>query len=187
MIDMADTSLQTKLIGPISSNTARSHLNESTRSARPIEFARSFMDLGEEKLLDTIKFWTASVGDYLNEYFETDVIKAHMAGSGIIGTALGVYSPGTAYVLLHHYMGDVDGNVGAWGFARGGMGAIADALQRPSNLTAGKLSATPTSMKSSSRTAAQPVSRSKMARNIAHRLCFEPGSETYLPGYHQSV
>ena len=53
-----------------------------------------------------------------------------MAGSGIIGTALGVYSPGTAYVLLHHYMGDVDGNVGAWGFARGGMGAFADALSK---------------------------------------------------------
>jgi phytoene dehydrogenase-like protein len=53
-----------------------------------------------------------------------------MAGSGIIGTALGVYSPGTAYVLLHHYMGDVDGNVGAWGFARGGMGAIASSLSK---------------------------------------------------------
>ena len=51
-----------------------------------------------------------------------------MAGSGIIGTALGVYSPGTAYVLLHHYMGDVDGNIGAWGFARGGMGSVANAL-----------------------------------------------------------
>ena len=58
------------------------------------------------------------------------MLKAHLAGSGIIGTALGVYSPGTAYVLLHHYMGDVDGNVGAWGFARGGMGAVADALSK---------------------------------------------------------
>ena len=48
--------------------------------------------MGEERLLDTIKFWTTSVGDYLNEYFETDVIKAQHAGSGIIGTALGVYS-----------------------------------------------------------------------------------------------
>ena len=95
-----------------------------------LEFARSFMALGEEKLLDTIKFWTGSVGDYLDQYFETDVIKAHIAGSGIIGTALGVYSPGTAYVLLHHYMGDVDGNVGAWGFARGGMGAIANSLSK---------------------------------------------------------
>jgi len=51
-----------------------------------------------------------------------------MASSGIIGSAMGVMSPGTAYVLLHHAMGDVDGNVGAWGFARGGMGAIANAM-----------------------------------------------------------
>ena len=65
---------------------------------------------------------------YLNEYFESDVVKAAFAGSGIIGTALGVQSPGTAYVLLHHYMGDVDGQMGAWGFARGGMGAVSKAL-----------------------------------------------------------
>ncbi len=93
-----------------------------------LELAESFTDMGNEGLLDTLRFWTMSIGDYLDEYFETDLIKAHMAGSGIIGTALGVYSPGTAYVLLHHYMGDVDGSVGAWGFARGGMGAVADAL-----------------------------------------------------------
>ena len=48
--------------------------------------------------------------------------------SGIIGTALGPMSPGTAYVLLHHYMGEVDGSIGAWGFARGGMGAVTQAL-----------------------------------------------------------
>jgi len=127
----ADTSLQTKLIRPYLMRTPPDPTSMKPRDLRDLlEFARSFMDLGEEKLLDTIKFWTASVGDYLHEYFETDVIKAHMAGSGIIGTALGVYSPGTAYVLLHHYMGDVDGNVGAWGFARGGMGAIADALSK---------------------------------------------------------
>src|SRR6185437_6574195 len=52
----------------------------------------------------------------------------HLAGSSIIGTALGPRSPGTAYVLLHHYMGSIDGTVGAWGFARGGMGAITQAL-----------------------------------------------------------
>jgi hypothetical protein len=46
----------------------------------------------------------------------------------IIGAALGVYSPGSAYILLHHVMGDVDGNIGAWGLARGGMGAISNAI-----------------------------------------------------------
>ena len=75
-------------------------------------------------MYDMIRFWTMSISDFLDEYFETDVIKAYLAVSGIIGTALGPMSPGTAYVLLHHYMGEVDGNVGAWGYARGGMGAI---------------------------------------------------------------
>ncbi|MDF1727034.1 MAG: NAD(P)/FAD-dependent oxidoreductase [Sulfitobacter sp.] len=84
--------------------------------------------LGARELGETIRFWTMSIGDFLDEHFENDLIKAHLAGSGIIGTGLGVYSPGTAYVLLHHYMGDVDGAIGAWGFARGGMGAISAAL-----------------------------------------------------------
>ena len=69
-----------------------------------------------------------SIADFLGEYFESDLIKAHLSGSGIIGSAMGVYSPGTAYVLLHHYMGDVDGSIGAWGFARGGMGAVSNAI-----------------------------------------------------------
>jgi phytoene dehydrogenase-like protein len=51
-----------------------------------------------------------------------------MSASGIIGTFLGPRSPGTAYVLLHHYMGEIDGAFRAWGFARGGTGAIADAI-----------------------------------------------------------
>jgi len=87
-----------------------------------------FMEMGEDRMYETIRFWTMSVAEYLGEYFETDVIKASLSGSGIIGTALGVHSPGTAYVLLHHYMGDVDGNVGTWGFARGGMGAVSNSI-----------------------------------------------------------
>jgi phytoene dehydrogenase-like protein len=69
-----------------------------------------------------------SIAEYLEEYFESDVILAHFSGGSIIGTGLGVYSPGTAYVLLHHAMGDVDGNIGSWGFARGGMGSVAKAI-----------------------------------------------------------
>jgi phytoene dehydrogenase-like protein len=87
-----------------------------------------FLEMGEERMYETIRFWTMSVAEYLDEYFETDVIKTALSASGIIGTALGIHSPGTAYVLLHHYMGDVDGNVGSWGFARGGMGSVASAI-----------------------------------------------------------
>jgi phytoene dehydrogenase-like protein len=87
-----------------------------------------FHGLGDARMHDTIRFWTMSAADFLDEYFEGDLIKATMAGSSIIGTALGPRSPGTAYVLLHHYMGDLDDAVGAWGFARGGMGAVTAAM-----------------------------------------------------------
>jgi phytoene dehydrogenase-like protein len=93
-----------------------------------LTIGKKFMAMGEDRMYETIRFWTMSVSEYLDEYFETDVIKAAFSGSGIIGTALGVHSPGTAYVLLHHYMGDVDGNVGSWGYARGGMGGVANAI-----------------------------------------------------------
>jgi phytoene dehydrogenase-like protein len=56
------------------------------------------------------------------------VLKATMSASGIIGTFLGVRSPGTAYVLLHHYMGEIDGAFRSWGLARGGTGAISNAI-----------------------------------------------------------
>ena len=93
-----------------------------------MHIGRKFWEMGEDRMYDTLRFWTMSVAEYLDEYFETDVIKAALSGSGIIGTALGIHSPGTAYVLLHHYMGDVDGNVGSWGYARGGMGAVSKAI-----------------------------------------------------------
>ena len=90
--------------------------------------AKKFGGLTPAEMAETVRFWTMSISDFLDEYFETDVVKAMLAISGIIGTALGPMSPGTAYVLLHHYMGEVDGSTGAWGYARGGMGAVTKAL-----------------------------------------------------------
>jgi phytoene dehydrogenase-like protein len=90
---------------------------------------RKMFGLSEMAMYDMIRFWTMSISDFLDEYFEHPTVKAYQAVASIIGTALGPMSPGTAYVLLHHAMGDVDGNVGAWGFARGGMGAITRALR----------------------------------------------------------
>ena len=90
--------------------------------------AKQLWRLGEREIYEYIRFFTMSAADFLDDYFENDLIKAAMASPGIIGTALGVYSPGSSYILLHHVMGDVDGNIGAWGLARGGMGAISHAL-----------------------------------------------------------
>ena len=99
------------------------------RDIRELLFlAKEFWALGERELYEYVRFFTMSAAEFLEDYFENDLVKAAMAAPGIIGTALGVYSPGSAYILLHHVMGDVDGNVGAWGLARGGMGAISGAL-----------------------------------------------------------
>ena len=89
---------------------------------------RRFKDLNGEDKYNQVQLMTMSAVDFLDQWFETDVLKATMSASGIIGTLLGVRSPGTAYVLLHHYMGEIDGAFRAWGFARGGTGAISNAI-----------------------------------------------------------
>ena len=75
-----------------------------------------------------VQLMTMSASDFLDRWFDTDVLKATMAASGIIGTFLGVRSPGTAYVLLHHYMGEIDGAFRSWGLPRGGTGAVSNAI-----------------------------------------------------------
>ena len=70
---------------------------------------KQFWSLGEKELYEYVRFFTMSAAEYLDDYFENDLIKAAMASPGIIGTALGVESPGSSYILLHHVMGDVDG------------------------------------------------------------------------------
>src|SRR2546426_1469138 len=87
-----------------------------------------FHDLGEKLFYEMTKLMTMSSADFLDGWFETDALKATMSSSGIIGTFMGPRSPGTAYVLLHHYMGELDGAFRSWGFARGGTGAISNAI-----------------------------------------------------------
>jgi phytoene dehydrogenase-like protein len=124
-----DTMRQCRFIRGMLMRTPPDPTSFKPRDLRELAYlGRQFAKLGEEVIHDTIRFYTMSIADYLREYFEHPVVQANFAGSGIIGTALGVQSPGTAYVLLHHYMGDVDGQAGAWGFARGGMGAVSGAL-----------------------------------------------------------
>lgn len=124
-----DVTRQCRFIQPLLMRTAPDPFSFKPRDVQELLFlARKFGDYSAHDLAQTMRFWTMSISDFLDEYFEMDVIKAYLAISGIIGTALGPMSPGTAYVLLHHYMGEVDGSVGAWGFARGGMGAISKAL-----------------------------------------------------------
>jgi phytoene dehydrogenase-like protein len=87
-----------------------------------------FRSLGNERFHALHKLMTMSSADYLDEWFEFDPLKATKSASGIIGTFLGPRSPGSAYVLLHHYMGEIDGAFRAWGFQKGGTGAISNAI-----------------------------------------------------------
>ncbi len=124
-----DVTRQCRFIQPLLMRTPPDPFSFKPRDIGELLFlAKRFGTFSPADMAATLRFWTMSISDFLDEYFETDVVKAYLALSGIIGTALGPMSPGTAYVLLHHYMGEVDGSVGAWGYARGGMGAISRAL-----------------------------------------------------------
>ena len=99
------------------------------RELRKLIFlVQRFRQLSPQDRYNQLQLMTMSAADFLDQWFETDVLKATMAASGIIGTFLGVRSPGTAYVLLHHYMGEIDGAFRSWGLARGGTGAISNAI-----------------------------------------------------------
>ncbi|HEU4526671.1 MAG TPA: NAD(P)/FAD-dependent oxidoreductase [Actinomycetota bacterium] len=79
---------------------------------------------------DITQLFTMSAADLLSRWFEHPVIKGAQSVNGVIGTWFGPFSPGSAYVLAHHSVGDLgDGVLAGWGFAEGGMGAVADAIR----------------------------------------------------------
>src|SRR3990170_3450341 len=87
--------------------------------------------LGVRGVGDATKLFSMSVSDLLDEWFESDEIKGMLTVNGVIGTWAGPDEPGTAYVMLHHSIGDVgDGHLGSWGFQQGGMGAVSDSIRR---------------------------------------------------------
>ena len=90
--------------------------------------ARQFLNLEPEHLHTLARLMTMSSADFVGRWFESEPLLGTLSASGIIGTFMGPRSPGTAYVLLHHYMGEIDGAFRAWGFAKGGTGGIAEAI-----------------------------------------------------------
>lgn len=93
-----------------------------------LSIGKRFRGMRAHDRINQVQLLTMSAVDFLDQWFETDVLKATMSASGIIGTFLGVRSPGTAYVLLHHYMGEIDGAFRSWGLSRGGTGAVSNAI-----------------------------------------------------------
>ena len=123
MVEMA------RFVKPILNMTPPDPMSLSPRDLGTLLFlGKRFRALPDGDRYNQIQLMTMSAIDFLDQWFETDVLKATMSASGIIGTFQGVRSPGTAYVLLHHYMGEIDGAFRSWGFARGGTGAISNAI-----------------------------------------------------------
>jgi len=98
--------------------------------ARLLRLARDYLKIEPAQLHTLVRLMTMSSADFVERWFESEPLKGTLSASGIIGTFLGPRSPGTAYVLLHHYMGEIDGAFRAWGFSKGGTGGIAQALAR---------------------------------------------------------
>jgi phytoene dehydrogenase-like protein len=123
MVEMA------RFVKPILSVTPPDPLGIDPRQWLPLTgLARSFNSLPESHKAVFVQLMTMSAVDFLSKWFETDPLIATMSASGIIGTFQGIRSPGTAYVLLHHYMGEIDGAFRAWGIPRGGTGGISEAI-----------------------------------------------------------
>jgi phytoene dehydrogenase-like protein len=121
--------LMAMAVKPILSMVPPDPTSLSPRDLRSLlRLGRHFRSLDERRFHLLYKLMTMSSADFLDEWFETDVLKATKSASGIIGTFMGPRTPGSAYVLLHHYMGEIDGAFRAWGFARGGTGAISSAI-----------------------------------------------------------
>jgi phytoene dehydrogenase-like protein len=105
-------------------------------SKRPGDLASLLREAGRaaglkrRELHELFRVMTMSVGDLLDEWFESDAIKGSLASTGVVGVWAGPRTPGTAYNLLHHALGELNGVSGLWGHVRGGMGGISQALAR---------------------------------------------------------
>jgi phytoene dehydrogenase-like protein len=130
-----------------------------------LRVGRYFRHLDRKDFNALWKLLTMSASDYLDEWFESEALKGTKSASGIIGTLLGPRSPGTAYVLLHHYMGELDGVFRAWGFAKGGNGSVSDAIAAAAQAHGAQI-----------RTAA-PVVKVLVRGGRAHGVVLESGEE----------
>jgi phytoene dehydrogenase-like protein len=93
-----------------------------------LKIAGRLRGLGPKDMVALVKIFTQSAAEFLDEWFESEQVKVTLATDGVIGANGGPRSPGTAYILLHHCMGGVAGHRGLWGFVRGGMGAVSEAI-----------------------------------------------------------
>jgi phytoene dehydrogenase-like protein len=118
-----------RFIKPILGVTPLDPRKPDPRDALPLGgLLRAFSKLPRRQQTAFVQLMTMSAADFLDQWFETQPLKGTMSASGIIGTFQGVRSPGTAYVLLHHYMGEIDGAFRAWGIPKGGTGGVSESI-----------------------------------------------------------
>ena len=94
------------------------------------ELGGIFRRMDKRTLHNTVRLLTGSAADFLDDYFESDIVKGYLASSSIIGTKVGPRSQGSGLVLLFHSMGEHDGEFGAWAFHKGGNGGFTKVLAR---------------------------------------------------------
>ncbi|MDJ0514365.1 MAG: NAD(P)/FAD-dependent oxidoreductase [Methyloceanibacter sp.] len=124
---IADT-LRGLLLKPPPNVTSGFNLTTLREIASTASLARHLGRLGLDGQQDLVDLFTLSAADFLNRWFESEPVKALLGFDSIVGTYASPFDPGTAYVLLHHAFGEVNGKKGVWGHALGGMGAISNAI-----------------------------------------------------------
>nr|MBA3618853.1 NAD(P)/FAD-dependent oxidoreductase [Acidothermales bacterium] len=145
-------------------------------SRRPVDLARQarlltrLRDIDERRAVDITRLLTMSIADLVEDFFVSDAVQAAASVSGVIGTWAGPRSAGTAYVMAHHHIGDLgDGRLGAWGFPRGGMGGVTQALASAARSFGAQI-----------RTAA-PVARIETAGDAVTGVVLESGEQLSAP------
>ncbi len=127
--------------------------------------AKRFKALDMEARRDVLDLFTKSAGEMLDQWFESAPIKACFGFDSVVGNFASPYTPGSAYVLLHHVFGEVNGKPGIWGHAIGGMGAITQAMAKEASARGVEISLN------------SPVAKLLVRGEVAYGVVLEDGSE----------
>ena len=120
-----------QLLKPLFDRVPPNIFGRSEADISDIQWLGSLLGSAEQKVLhDAVRLLTGSAADFLDDYFESDILKGYLASSGIIGTKVGPMSQGSGLVLLFHSLGEHDGHFGSWAFHKGGNGGFTQVLAR---------------------------------------------------------
>jgi len=120
-----------QLLKPLFDRVPPNIFGKSVEDLADIHWLGSLLGSADQKVLhDAVRLLTGSAADFLDDYFESDILKGYLASSGIIGTKVGPMSQGSGLVLLFHSLGEHDGHFGSWAFHKGGNGGFTQVLAR---------------------------------------------------------